>query len=104
MPLCGGAPAFPIPKGLRPKAQGCEERATLGQRVRKTKAQWGFDFSGSQPRWGCCFARLLLRVARSSQLWALLRNPVGIPGKVTLPNLICAPRIGGIKSRVDARP
>src|SRR5213593_2958883 len=26
---------LPIPKGLRPKAQGCEERATLGQPSKK---------------------------------------------------------------------
>src|SRR5437016_10869085 len=39
----------------------------------------------SQPRWGCYFARLLPRVDRSSQPWALLRNPVGIHGKFTLP-------------------
>src|SRR6185436_6702641 len=36
--------SLPIPKGLRPKAQGCEERATLGQRIRKTKPQRGFGF------------------------------------------------------------
>ena len=41
--------------------------------------------SRSQPRWGCCFARLLPKVARSSQPWVLLRNPVGIQGKGTLP-------------------
>jgi hypothetical protein len=35
---------MPIPKGLRLKAQGCEERATLGQRIRKTKPQRGFGF------------------------------------------------------------
>src|SRR6187431_1425064 len=60
---------------------------------------------GSQPRWGCCFARLSPSVPRSSpilrssgpprvkpdleataeggQPWALLRNPVGIQGKGT---------------------
>ena len=32
----------------------------------------------SQPRWGCCFARFLPRVARASQPWALGRNPFGI--------------------------
>jgi len=32
-----------------------------------------------QPRWGCCIAPPVPRVARSSQPWALIRNPVGIP-------------------------
>src|SRR6188474_973929 len=32
----------------------------------------------SQPRWACCFSRLLPRVARASQPWALGRNPFGI--------------------------
>src|SRR6185369_4897702 len=42
--------SLPIPKGLRPKAQGCEERATLGQRTRKTKPQRGFGFGECTPR------------------------------------------------------
>ena len=33
----------PIPKGLRPKAQGCEERATLGNRLAKQQPQRGCD-------------------------------------------------------------
>ena len=31
-----------------------------------------------QPRWGCCVATPVPRVARASQPWALIRNPVGI--------------------------
>ena len=31
-----------------------------------------------QPRWGCCVSRLLPRVARASQPWAVGRNPFGI--------------------------
>jgi len=31
-----------------------------------------------QPRWGCCVATPVPRVARASQPWALIWNPVGI--------------------------
>src|SRR6185369_12550785 len=51
--------------------------------------------NGSQPRWGCCLARVLPRVARSSQPWVLLRNPFGIRGKRTLPK----PHLGTESSR-----
>jgi hypothetical protein len=34
-------PILPIPKGLRPPAQGCEERATLGQRNKYHQPQRG---------------------------------------------------------------
>ena len=48
--------SLPIPKGLRPKAQGCEERATLGKRIRKTKPRRGFGFGECalrvERRWG----------------------------------------------------
>jgi len=50
-----GAPAFATPTGLR--------------RVRSAKPQ---------PRWGCRFCGRFPRVARSSQPWALSRNPFGI--------------------------
>src|SRR6185369_635296 len=66
--------SLPIPKGLRPTARGCEERATLGQRIRKTKPQRGFDFGGrappAQPRLGLPLGLLFCasyRVARASQ-------------------------------------
>ena len=72
----------PIPTGLRPKAQGCEERATLGD---------VFDNS-PQPQRGCVipsrahrhnpvgvddFSGRFPRVARASQPWADGRSPVG---------------------------
>ena len=85
--------SLPIPKGLRPEAQGCEERATLGQRIRKTKKpQRGFGFGErctarvATPLRSFFFrATYLPKVARSSRPGALLRNPVGILGKHALP-------------------
>src|SRR6266700_5130601 len=73
-----------IPKGFRNKAQGCEERATLGK--------GGRCFTTPTGLWPGCVAvavdrnpfRVVIdrahdpRVARSSQPWALLRNPFGI--------------------------
>ncbi len=35
----------------------------------------------TQPRWGCSPLAPFPRVARASQPWALIQNPVGIPGK-----------------------
>src|SRR5438094_213587 len=35
------ARVFPIPKGLRPPAQGCEGRATLGKRTEKSSTPKG---------------------------------------------------------------
>ena len=91
--------SLPIPKGLRPEAQGCEERATLGQRIRKTKNPNGVSAlvsvapRASQPRWGCFFYAPLTypRVARSLRPWVLLRNPVGFKEKVLFQNLITKP-------------
>src|SRR5947207_1414602 len=54
---------------------------------------------GSQPRWVYCVARLLPRVARSSQPSALLRNPVGIHRKETLPKPDLRTRRTGTLSR-----
>src|SRR5712691_7063732 len=73
-----------IPKGFRNKAQGCEERATLGSCVRSmttlkglrpkaTAAQRGHNPVGVVKQ-----RSPLPRVARPSQPWALLRNPFGI--------------------------
>jgi hypothetical protein len=46
-----------IPKGLRPKAQGCEERATLGNRSLADTNPNGVTTcpaqGAPQPRWGC---------------------------------------------------
>src|SRR5216683_5515088 len=73
-----------IPKGFRSKAQGCEGRATLGK--------GGRCFTTPTGLWPRCATiavgrnpfRVVIdptpdpRVARSSQPWALLRNPFGI--------------------------
>ena len=73
-----------IPTGLRPPAQGCEERATLGTGRQASKPQRGCDrFRCShrmmpQPFQGCIRCPVFPRVARSSQPWALCRNPFGI--------------------------
>jgi len=40
---------FPIPKGLRPKAQGCEERATLGGIVETPTTPTGLRRGGATP-------------------------------------------------------
>ena len=74
----GWFPPTVNPEGLRPPAQGCEERATLGNRA------------ASQPQRGCGPARHprtqfrcgWLALARctqgSSQSWVLSRNPSGL--------------------------
>src|SRR6266704_2547719 len=76
-----------IPKGFRNKAQGCEGRATLGKGARCFTTPTGL--------WPRCAAVAVIhnpfrvvidrthdpRVARSSQPWALLRNPFGILSK-----------------------
>ncbi len=67
-----------IPKGFRPKAQGCEERATLGLRRRDDSALKGLcpHFASAdrktapQPFQGWDSLARLPRVARSSQPWA----------------------------------
>src|SRR2546430_511740 len=57
---CGGKPTggriSPIPTGLRNKAQGCEERATLGQSSMSSSTPMGLRHIAvpqPQPRWGC---------------------------------------------------
>src|SRR5438552_14104871 len=42
-----------------------------------------------KPRWGFALLIRCPRVARASQPWALLRNPVGIREKAFFLNLIC---------------
>src|SRR5258705_10477572 len=88
--------SLPIPKGLRRKAQGCEVRATLGKNANHKNpngvATRGAHSPKPKPRWGFAFLIRCPRVARPSQPWALLRNPVGIQGKNTLPNLHLRPR------------
>src|SRR6266478_4009779 len=80
-----------IPKGFRNKAQGCEERATLGSRVRSMTTLKGLrPATTAVPRGHNPFRVVkhrsrLPRVARPSQPWALLRNPFGIlPMSVSL--------------------
>ena len=73
---------FPIPTGLRPKAQGCEARATLGD----------VPEYFPQPQRGCGIParahghnlvevekpfRRFPKVARASQPWAGGRSPFG---------------------------
>src|SRR2546422_214988 len=73
-----------IPKGFRHKAQGCEERATLGSCVRSMTTLKGLRPTatavqrGRNPVGVVKHRPPLPRVARSSQPWALLRNPFGI--------------------------
>src|SRR5207248_10246283 len=79
-----------IPKGFRPKAQGCEERATLGARLGHVFNPERVVASGFPPFDAIAaqattlsglnmFSRgLSPRVARSSQPWAGGHNPFGI--------------------------
>src|SRR5713101_3468441 len=78
-----------IPKGFRPKAQGCEERATLGPRLAhafnpERVAPLAFPRSESMGAGGHNPFRVEYfradspRVARSSQPWAGGHNPFGI--------------------------
>src|SRR5437762_14244698 len=72
----------PIPKGLSPPGQGCEERATLGNPERSLLNPNGvvaqIAVVGHNPVGVGTFARCGPRVARSSQPWALSQNPFGI--------------------------
>ena len=72
----------PIPKGLSPPAQGCEERATLGNPERSFHNPNGVVAGVAGPSRNPVgvgfFARCFPKVARSSQPWALSRNPLGI--------------------------
>src|ERR1043166_3136718 len=90
MPLkrISGRAVTPIPKGLRPSAQGCEERATLGKNEKEGINPEGLVvrlFCVSEPQRPCHnpfrvepAPRSKPRVARSSQPCALGRNPFGI--------------------------
>ncbi len=73
-----------IPKGFRPKAQGCEARATLGnkgERASTPTGLWQWKTVQTQPRWGWVrYGGGVPRVGAARQPWALLRNPVGIHG------------------------
>ena len=71
-----------IPKGLRPPAQGCEPRATLGPFAKKKTTLKGLRRTAigakTQPRWGWKGFDRHPRVGAVRQPWALGRNPVGI--------------------------
>src|SRR6266566_8025991 len=73
-----------IPKGFRNKAQGCEGRATLGKGGRYFTTPTGLRPRCAAVTSGRNPFRVVIdwthdpRVARSSQPWALLRNPFGI--------------------------
>ena len=66
-----------IPKGFRPPARGCEERATPGMRDRSYQPQRGcgqvLGKLGTQPRWGCREAR-----------WQTQGCPEGVRGNLGL--------------------
>src|SRR6266436_6017462 len=73
-----------IPTGFRNKAQGCEGRATLGKGGRYFTTPTGLRLGCAAVAVGHNPFRVVIdqthdpRVARSSQPWALLRNPFGI--------------------------
>jgi|SRR6266850_2134063 len=102
-----------IPKGLRPPAQGCEERATLGERCWEIHNPNGVataslvsrlasmsrnpvGVGNSSPR--------LPRVARDSQPWALRRNPVGIEFANATPLGFIKPHLRSQDARRVQRP
>jgi len=73
-----------IPKGFRNKAQGCEERATLGwpQPVQPTPTGLRLRHQCGHNPFGVDSSSLRFpRVARPSQPWARWHNPFGIDGK-----------------------
>src|SRR4051812_42963543 len=76
--------AFSIPKGLRLKTQGCEQRATLGLNptistnpngVAALRQQLTCGRFGHNPVGVDNIRQTLPRVARCSQPWALRQNP-----------------------------
>ena|SRR5437667_3740089 len=85
--ICGRTPR-PIPKGLRPPAQGCEARVTLGLVKASARTPTGLRpihrDDDTTPMGLTRIRRRFPKVARSepdwptSQPWALSRNPVGI--------------------------
>src|SRR5207247_6492795 len=86
-----------IPKGLRPPAQGCEERATLGHRPTRDQPQRGCGNSlfvwrscdvGRNPVGVVICFRRSPRVARASQSWAMGRSLIGAD---SIPNVFFIP-------------
>jgi hypothetical protein len=86
---------LPIPKGLCPKAQGCEKRATLGQRIRRQKPQRGFGFDECAPRVATPLGLLFCTpLTQGSSLLATLIGlccgiPLGFKEKAFFQKLIC---------------
>ena len=77
--LCGEF--RPIPKGLRPLAQGCEARATLGGVPESGPTPTGLrraPHDDATPLGLIPIPCGFPKVARASQPWALSRNPIGI--------------------------
>ena len=109
-PACPSSYTLSIPKGLSPSAQGCEERTTLGvksgrranpERVAASpfrRSGWNRATTLSTLARG---SGLFPRVARSSQPWALGRNPFGIPPRVPDSKGVCKePRPAGAFERI----
>ena len=95
--------SLPIPKGLRPKAQGCEERATLGQWSRKPKPQRGFDLGERAPQVATPLG--LLFCASFTQGSSFLATLIGVPklfagGEESLWNLSPQPTVNNFARRV----
>jgi len=92
-----------IPKGFRPKAQGCEERATLGNRSHDEFNPNGvvvrFGVARTQPRWGWNF------IAPPTQGSSFLATLIGVPklfagGEESLWNLSPQPTVNNFARRV----
>jgi hypothetical protein len=73
-----------IPKGFRNKAQGCEERATLGKRFRsvnnpeRVAARGDNNSARPEPPLGLNPGRPVTQGSSFLATWALRRNPFGI--------------------------
>jgi squalene-hopene/tetraprenyl-beta-curcumene cyclase len=89
---CGAQSTPPIPKGLRRKAQGCEERATLGERNESPTTPKGLRQGQNiscilaiganlmQPRsWLCAFLVIVITVLSSFGLTAIAAQNVVAP-------------------------
>src|SRR5206468_50664 len=80
-------PSGPIPKGLRPPAQGCEPARYPGKSCEPCLNPNGvaptLSAHGRNPVGVGSSRRDGPRVARSSQPWALLQNPFGIHASLT---------------------
>ena len=69
------------PNGIVSPSPGLRGTSYPGSRARRCSTPTGLHLVSSdapQPRWGCGSVAGIPRVARSSQPWALRRNPFGI--------------------------